>query len=163
MEGLEQLVKLASLGTAGVCVLAIFIIGISIFKLPNDTSKEKVKLIKTYMNMCIIIAVICTISGGANAYFNQNKIAEAKDESSQIQAAYENESKKIEIERNGLRATIGDLRNQLQTNHQLSPALSSTLQKAEQKTDRLQLTPKDKILEDVKARRFKTLEATPHP
>jgi hypothetical protein len=151
MEGLEQLVKLASFGTAGVCVLAVFIIGISIFRLPNNTSKEKVSLIKTFMNMCIIVAVICAISGGTNAYFNYNKIAEAKDESTRMQKAYEVESKKIEAEKIRLRETIGDLRNQLSSSHQLSPALSATLLKAEQRTDSLQLKPKERILEDIKA------------
>jgi hypothetical protein len=74
-----MLVKLASIGTAGVCVLAIFIIGTSIMRLKSDTPEWKVSLMKKYMNTCIWIAVICMISGGANAYFNQNKIKTAND------------------------------------------------------------------------------------
>jgi cytochrome bd-type quinol oxidase subunit 1 len=154
MEGLEQLVKLASFGTAGVCVLAIFIIGISIFKLPNNTSKEKVSLIKTYMNMCIIIAVICTVSGVANAYFNLNKINEANENFAQMTSAYENETKKVDAEKTELNSTINLLRDQLQHSNQLSPSVSLTLRNTEQKIRNIQLTPKDRILEDVKARRF---------
>jgi cytochrome bd-type quinol oxidase subunit 1 len=154
MEGLEQLVKLASFGTAGVCVLAIFIIGISIFKLPNNTSKEKVSLIKTYMNMCIIIAVICTVSGTANAYFNLNKINEANENFAQMTSAYENETKKVDAEKTELNSTINLLRDQLQHGNQLSPSVSLTLRNTEQKIRNIQLTPKNRILEDVKARRF---------
>jgi len=80
METYELLVKLASIGTAGVCVLAIFLIGTSIMRLKADTPEWKVSLMKKFMNTCIIIAIICTVSGGANAYFNQNKIQAAKEE-----------------------------------------------------------------------------------
>ena len=91
METLEQLVKLASLGTAGVCVLAVFLIGTSIFRLGNDTPEWKVSLMKKYMNTCIIIAFICTISGGANAYFNQNKIKVAEKDLVEFGDRYEEE------------------------------------------------------------------------
>jgi hypothetical protein len=73
----DLLVKLASFGTAGVCILAIFIIGYSIFKLPNDVPNWKPELMKKFINASIIIAVITAISGGLNAYFNQQKIQEA--------------------------------------------------------------------------------------
>ncbi len=82
METLDALVKLASLGTAGICIFAIFFMGTGIFRLPNDTSEIKALLMKKYMNVCIFIAIICMISGVANSYFNMNKvkIAEIKAE-----------------------------------------------------------------------------------
>lgn len=79
MKSLESLVELASFGTAGVSVLAIFLIGRSILKLPNDSPIWKVDLMKRYQNVCIIIAIICSLSGGANAYFNMGKIQNAVD------------------------------------------------------------------------------------
>jgi len=76
---LELLVKLASFGTAGVCVLAIFLIGNAILKLPNDAPKWKPDLMKKFINACILIAVITTISGGLTAYFNQGKVQVADE------------------------------------------------------------------------------------
>ncbi len=73
----EQLVKLASFGTAGVCVLIVFIVGVCIMRLPSDTSALKVSLIKWYMTVCTIIAFISAGSGIANAYFNREKLVVA--------------------------------------------------------------------------------------
>jgi hypothetical protein len=74
---LDFLVKLASFGTAGVCILAIFFIGSAIIKLPNDSPSWKPQLMKRFISACIIIAGITAVSGGLNAYFNRGKIVEA--------------------------------------------------------------------------------------
>lgn len=79
LGSLDLLVKLASFGTAGVCVLAIFLIGNAILRLPNDAPKWKPDLMKKFINACILIAVITTISGGLTAYFNQGKIQVADE------------------------------------------------------------------------------------
>jgi flagellar biosynthesis GTPase FlhF len=80
MGTLEMLVKLASFGTAGVCILAVFIVGKYILALPADSPSWKVKLMRRYQNMCIIIAVISMVAGGVNAYFNGAKIQKAQNE-----------------------------------------------------------------------------------
>lgn len=74
---LDFLVKLASFGTAGVCILAIFLIGSAIIKLPNDSPSWKPQLMKRFISACIIIAGITAVSGGLNAFFNRGKIVEA--------------------------------------------------------------------------------------
>lgn len=74
---LDFLVKLASFGTAGVCILAIFLIGSAIIKLPNDSPTWKPQLMKRFISACIIIAGITAFSGGLNAYFNKGKVVEA--------------------------------------------------------------------------------------
>jgi len=74
---LDFLVKLASFGTAGVCILAIFFIGSAIIKLPNDSPLWKPQLMKRFISACIIIAGITAASGGLNAFFNKGKIVEA--------------------------------------------------------------------------------------
>ena len=86
----DLLVKLASFGTAGVCILAIFIIGYSIFKLPNDAPAWKPDLMKKFINASILIAVITTVSGGLNAYFNQQKIQEADRGTVRVASEYDN-------------------------------------------------------------------------
>jgi cytochrome bd-type quinol oxidase subunit 1 len=147
-EGLDSLVKLASMGTAGVCVLAIFIIGVSLFKLSNDTSKEKVSLIKKYMNMCIIIAIICTISGVANAVFNQQK---TNDVNTKWSDAYDRELKKADTEKNGISATLTLLRQQVSLIHNLPPSVSSSLDSTEKRVLRFQLTPREQVVREVQA------------
>jgi len=148
MENLEFLVKLASFGTAGVCVLAIFIIGTSIFRLPNDTPNWKVSLMKKYMNTCIVIAIICAISGSANAYFNQNKIAKAKADFNQLGAAYDEQSKNIENEKQKIKTILGSIRTQLQHGAAASPAVLNSIQNVESGVGKLELIPKEKILKE---------------
>jgi hypothetical protein len=89
IQTLEVLVKLASIGTAGVCVLSVFLIGFTIFKLPNDTPEWKPELLKKFINACIIIALITAVSGSLNAYFNINKVAEADKATSEMVVEYE--------------------------------------------------------------------------
>jgi hypothetical protein len=89
IQTLEVLVKLASIGTAGVCVLSVFLIGFTIFKLPNDTPEWKPELLKKFINACIIIALITAVSGSLNAYFNINKVAEADRATAEIVGEYE--------------------------------------------------------------------------
>ena len=86
----DLLVKLASFGTAGVCILAIFIIGYSIFKLPNDAPAWKPELMKKFITASILIAVITAVSGGLNAYFNQQKIQEADRGTVRVASEYDN-------------------------------------------------------------------------
>jgi Zn-dependent protease with chaperone function len=89
IQTLEVLVKLASIGTAGVCVLSVFLIGFTIFKLPNDTPEWKPVLLKKFINACIIIALITAVSGSLNAYFNINRVAEADKATAEMVGEYE--------------------------------------------------------------------------
>ncbi|MBT3233232.1 MAG: hypothetical protein HN356_10500 [Calditrichaeota bacterium] len=88
MFELDGLVKLASIGAAGVCVLAIAQTGWLTQRIPNDAPQWRVGLIKRYQSICVIIAFISALSGGANAYFNSDKIQK-------ITNAYNAESKRI--------------------------------------------------------------------
>ncbi len=89
LQTFEVLVKLASFGTAGVCVLSVFIIGFTIFKLPNDTPEWKPMLLKKFINACIIIALITATSGSLNAYFNHKKVNEADKATAKMVNEYE--------------------------------------------------------------------------
>ncbi len=101
----EFLVKLASFGTAGVCVLAIFFIGSAIIKLPNDSPSWKPQIMKRFINACIIIAGITTVSGGLNAYFNRDKVVKA-DQKAETSM---NETDKVAEEYMKLTAQYNDL------------------------------------------------------
>ena len=80
MKMLDTLVKLASLGASGVCVLAIFWVGWLISKMTEADGKEKHTTVRLYMAMTIAIAVIAFASGIANAWFNANTIAKVEQE-----------------------------------------------------------------------------------
>ena len=64
---LDTLVKLASLGASGVCVLAIFWVGWLISKLDSTASVQQHRTVRLFMGMTIVIAVIAFASGIANA------------------------------------------------------------------------------------------------
>ncbi|MHC4553024.1 MAG: hypothetical protein ACYSUT_09720 [Planctomycetota bacterium] len=124
----DFLVKLASFGTAGVCVCAIFYCGVAIFKLPDKTPAWRVQLTKRYINACVFIAVISAISGGVNAYFNQNKIRVARQDANTsrnqyalLQKNYKTEMVRIEQEKMELINNLAMLTTQLE-NKGLEPA-----------------------------------------
>jgi len=102
---LDFLVKLASFGTAGVCILAIFFIGSAIIKLPNDSPSWKPQLMKRFISACIIIAGITAVSGGLNAYFNRGKIVDA-DRKTETSLG---ETQKVATEYENLRVQYADL------------------------------------------------------
>jgi biotin synthase-related radical SAM superfamily protein len=156
MENLDFLVKLASFGTAGVCVLAIFLIGIAIPKLPNDTPAWKAKLMRTYMTTCIIIAVICGVSGAANAYFNQQKIVKAQDEADSANQKFES----LAVQHNqqvmdwnrtkeDLQRSLADLNQQLVINEQLNPQTREKIEMFRNRIDAVRLLPVEEMVRKV--------------
>ena len=128
MESLELLVKLASFGTAGVCVLAVFIVGKYTLALPKDSPSWKVSLMRRYQNMCIIVAIISLFAGGITAYFNQNKIntanqqaVEANQSVINIQDQYKKEEQKVD----SFKVSFTSQLQHLQTQILLSPGVPS--------------------------------------
>lgn len=114
---LDFLVKLASFGTAGVCILAIFFIGSAIIKLPNDSPSWKPQLMKRFISACIIIAGITAVSGGLNAYFNRGKTVEAvkkAEVSLDETAAVAKEYEKLSIQYNDLSTKVTSLIEQME-------------------------------------------------
>ena len=77
---LDTLIKLAALGTSGVCIFAIFWIGWLILHLPDDAPPEKHKTLRMFMIVTVIIAVISGVSGFFNARYNADQIAELQQD-----------------------------------------------------------------------------------
>ena len=150
MENLELLVKLASFGTAGVCVLAIFLIGTSLVRLGNDTPEWKAKLMGKFMNTCIIIAIICTISGSANAYFNQNKIARAREDFTEVLNKYEEEVEQLEGKKKQLNEEIQSLQRSLERSSSTDPEVKEQVKSLKSRVDQLQMTPRDEVIKNLK-------------
>ena len=82
---LDTIIKLASIGAAGICIAGIILAYLMIRKLPKNASKELMSLIQFFIKACIFMALICTLSGAANAYFNQNKVVEAQENAAKVQ------------------------------------------------------------------------------
>lgn len=80
---LDTLVKLASLGTSGICIFAIFWIGWLILNPPSTPDKERHKTLRFFMIICAVIAVISAVTGITNAKFNADKISELEKQLSQ--------------------------------------------------------------------------------
>lgn len=125
---LELFVKLASFGTAGVCIGTIFYVGYTIQVLKPNTPPWKVKLIKQYMVTCIIIAIVSAASGGVNAYFNHHKTQLAKNEYTDLKNDYLAEQERILVQNNNFTSDIEALQAQLQNQNikliDIQPALS---------------------------------------
>ena len=93
-NALDSLVRIASMGTAGVCVLIVFIAGFLIWKLSDTASKEKIHLIKFYLKTCLVIAVISFASGLANFIMKQDHVDSALKETKAV-ISENNEIKKV--------------------------------------------------------------------
>lgn len=148
---LDFLVKLASFGTAGVCILAIFFIGSAILKLPNDSPSWKAQLMKRFITACIIIAGITAFSGGLNAYFNRGKIVEADKKaevSSNETVVVANEYEKLSAQYNELSnkvASLLDIIGKNQNNN--SPAVDAATNKVLEEIKVENPKPLDQILD----------------
>ena len=144
---LDFLVKLASFGTAGVCILAIFFIGSAILKLPNDSPSWKAQLMKRFITACIIIAGITAFSGGLNAYFNKGKIVEA-DKKAEV---YSNETVVVANEYEKLSAQYNDLSNKV-------ASLLDIISKNQNDSSPAVDVAKNKVLEEIKVENPKPLD-----
>ncbi|MEO0576118.1 MAG: hypothetical protein AAF004_11705 [Pseudomonadota bacterium] len=72
---LDTVVRLAAFGTSGVCIFAVFWIGMIMRKPNKDASPEWYRSMRHYMTMCVLCGVITGASGVANAMFNADKTA----------------------------------------------------------------------------------------
>lgn len=149
---LELLVKLASFGAAGISILAVFLIGIKIFNLPNDTSPVKASLLKFFMGMCIFMTIICGISSWANAYYTHNKVTEAKDNLNKLSVRYKGEFDKMKREKSLIQASLNNIKNQF--GMALTPAsrenLRNEIERANINLQHLQIAPIDTVLSEIK-------------
>ena len=145
----EQLVKLASIGTAGVCVLAIFFIGISIYKLSNDVPESKVTLLKTFMYTCVFIALICGTSGVANAYFNQNKVKVAENKLHELGNIYEDERTKWMAAKTRLKQQVNALKTTLELNPNVNASSIRRINALGSNISEYQMRSREELMRDI--------------
>ncbi len=125
-DTLDLIVKLASLGTAGISILGIFYTGIIVKSLPNDVTSGKLSAVRMYKNMCIVVAIICAISGGLNAFFNLQKVMDAKDSMAKIENNYTNQADSLDIIRSAIVSDLAELKQKL-TDEPCEPTVASEI------------------------------------
>ena len=133
MGMLELLVKLASFGTARICLLIVFYTGFTIQKIPSDSPPWRPKLMNKYMNICIIIAIISALSGGANAYFNQDKIKEANSRFNILDKNYQQEKEEWQNYQKGIEGNITSLKNMLNNTNSVTPQIKDNIKALDSK------------------------------
>jgi uncharacterized coiled-coil protein SlyX len=62
-ELLDTAVKLAALGTSGVCVAALVWTGLLMARLPPDAERNRHGALRNYMLLCFAVAVVSAVSG----------------------------------------------------------------------------------------------------
>jgi hypothetical protein len=145
LDKLDPLVKLANVGAAGIAVLAVFLIGAKIFNLPNDTSKNKVLLLKQFMSMCIILTIVCGLTGIASIYFNRMKIQEADNKTEKLVQQYDDQVQRIEREKALINNELVQVRMILQNSPQINPEAIQQLDKTEFRIGEMKMAPVDQF------------------
>lgn len=81
---LQTLVRLASAGTSGICILAVFWCGFLLFRLPNDASRDRHRSLRYFMLMCLGIAVLSAATTFGAGYWDFKKVQALKSENTQL-------------------------------------------------------------------------------
>lgn len=137
----DNLVKLASFGAAGISVLAIFITGVIIYRLPNNVSKEKTGMLKYYLVACLIFALLTAASGILNALFNKAETEAKEAEKAEVVRQYEQEARKWVEYRGEVDTRIANMQQALQAPAVNTGALAKELKELRGATGRIQPRP----------------------
>ena len=150
MESMEQLVKLASFGTAGVSVLAIFWIGFNIYRLSDDAPAWKATLLSKFMNVCLIIAVISALSGVVNAYFNQNKVQTATENLDIVMSEYDSLSSSFSNYKNVVDQQLSTIKTNVRRNPMIFSDSQNAIQTLESASGDLEISTSADLKKELK-------------
>lgn len=76
---LETLVKLASLGTSGICIFAIFWIGWLISRPVTSLDKERQRTLRFFMVVCVVISLVSAGTGLWSGRIDAQEIASLQE------------------------------------------------------------------------------------
>jgi hypothetical protein len=74
---LDTLVKLAALGTSGICIFGIFWIGYLILNPPEKPDPQRYDTLRFFMMTCIAIAIISAVASIFGAWNDKKQIAKS--------------------------------------------------------------------------------------
>ena len=72
---LDTLVKLAALGTSGICIFGIFWIGYLILNPPKEPDAQRHRTLRFFMMTCIAIAIISAAASIFGVWHDKKQIA----------------------------------------------------------------------------------------
>jgi hypothetical protein len=96
---LNTLVKLAALGTSGICIFGIFWTGYLILNPPKKPDPERPRTLRFFMATCIAIAIISAFATIFSTWYERKQIAEAMAIVLRSKEAYQLEHPSPELER----------------------------------------------------------------
>ena len=137
----DNLVKLASIGTAGISILAVFITGVIIYRLPNDVSREKTGILKFFIISCFFFVILSTGTGIANAIFNQQKINEKEQTLNNVTQKYETEKTNWLQYKSDVTNELTKIENQLNKPGANKDSISSKIKSLNIKTNKMYFSP----------------------
>jgi hypothetical protein len=146
-QTLEVLVKLAGLGTAGICILGLFVAGYITAKLPDDVSPTKLKAVKMFKNLCITTALICLVAGALTSYFNTKKVEQARNEAENIKGVYMRQINDLSQSRNILEDDVNHLRIIIAAQPSSTLESKATLQRIDQTIKSMDMQVKTEVTE----------------
>lgn len=138
---LDLIVRLASLGTAGISVFGIFYTGIIVKSLPNNVSEGKLSAVRMYKNMCIVIAIICALSGALNAFFNMQKVQDAKNDVAEIESSITNQADSLKQSREAIGRDLDELMKILEEQPGDNTLAEGVLKRIDQNVNSLTFKP----------------------
>ena len=143
---LELLVKLASLGAAGIGIVGIFYTAVIVKGLPNDVTERRILSIKLLTRLCIITVIVCGISGVLNSYFNLKKIQVAKNQLSEVTKQYDSELNNLQKSKAEINNEINELRTKLSTSAATPQEIASALDNTILKVNSIKMKPANELL-----------------
>jgi hypothetical protein len=146
-QTLEVLVKLAGLGTAGICVLGLFFAGYITANLPDNVSPARLKAVKMFKNLCITTALICLASGVLTSYFNTKKVNQARNDAENVKSAYMRQINDLSQSKNILEADVNHLRTVIAAQPSSSQESKMMLQKIDQTIRSMDMQVKPEMTE----------------
>ncbi len=137
---LDTLVRLASIGATGICIFVVFWAGYQLQKIPHDAPPIRYETFRSYMLLCVLVALISAGVGALNAYFNYRQALVERERANSAIAKAESESKRAEQITDQLQAREQEFQALAETSKQLDDErkrLEARLAAAEQETREL--------------------------
>ncbi|HVN58855.1 MAG TPA: hypothetical protein VMT63_11190 [Bacteroidales bacterium] len=142
---LELLFKLASLGVAGISVVAVFYCAIIIKNLPDNIPPARENLTRKFINLCWVAIIVCGISGCFNVYLNSKKIQKAKDETAYVKNLYRIQLNELTSAKASIIKDLNSLQNKI-SHQNYNADISQTMSTLNRNIVALDLKPDNALI-----------------
>ncbi len=130
-ELLDTLVKLASAGTSGVCILAIFWSGYLLLCTPPKADIERHRSLRHFMTVALAVAVVSAFAASISSYFNYRQIVGLKAQGASLALANKNLEGEVNLSRVRLREADAQMASVVRQREQLEAVTKQFAEKVE--------------------------------